>query len=121
MKNKPTLSTPTIIIPLQINGAHWAALLCHKIKGQIEIFYADDMNSKSTETMIRKKFSSSQSSTIFYPANTIWTTCLSSLSCTYMPHSNKCGPRTLLAASVIAFSRNPNTYTLLPCMHNNLS
>jgi hypothetical protein len=52
-KSKPTLNTKTIVIPIHINGSHWVALVHRNSKGKIHFFYADDMNSNKTETMVK--------------------------------------------------------------------
>jgi len=55
-KTKPTLNTPTIIIPIHINGAHWVALVHQNMNGHIHFLYADDMNSSTTASSIRTRF-----------------------------------------------------------------
>jgi hypothetical protein len=76
------------------------------------------MNSSITASSIWIRFSTSSTSTSFHPENATWTICPSY---TYAPHSNKCGPRTLLVLTILAFSPNPNTHALIPYMHCNLS
>jgi hypothetical protein len=39
----------------------------------------------------------------------------------YVPHSNECGPRALLAAAIYSLHPNPNKNSLIPAMHPNIA
>jgi len=54
----------------------------------------------------------------FYQSNAIWH---NFPSYTYLPHSNECGPHTLMALSVFALHPDPSQNMLLPYMNSNLA
>jgi hypothetical protein len=74
------------------------------------------MNQPNTEKIIRQTLSNSNVD--FYPHGTTWVSCCNY---TYLPHSNKCGARTLLALTIQALHPSPHHYILLPYMHENLA
>jgi hypothetical protein len=117
-RTKPTLYTPIILMPLHVQDSHWVSLIRRNIDGRLHFYYADDMNSPNTAHMIRHHLSPIKTSAEIHPSNAIWHNCLSY---TYLPHSNECGPRTLLALSVFALHPNPSQYMLLPYMNNNIA
>jgi hypothetical protein len=75
------------------------------------------MNNASTEAEIRTILTTRTSSE-FYPPSAKWIQCKN---LTYWPHSNECGPRTLLAATILALHPNPSQHILMPIMHQNLA
>jgi hypothetical protein len=112
-----TTGEPTIFIPCFINNNHWTALVRRELNGRVLFLYADDMNCPSTEASIQRTFHQ-QTDPSFYPPATEWITCHTT---TYSPHSNECGPRTLLARSIMALHPSPSSSILLPYMHHNLA
>jgi hypothetical protein len=52
------------------------------------------------------------------PENSTWLTCPGY---TYHPHSNECGPRSLLSIAIMAFHPAPHPNILIPYMHPNIS
>jgi len=117
-KKKLTLLSPTIIIPLHVNSSHWTSIIRKRIDERIIFFYCDDLNNKSQESDIRRLYNYSNTSPIFHPPNSQWIVCSSY---TYLPHSNECGPRALLASAIIALHPNPTQNSLLPAMHPNIA
>lgn len=79
-------------------------------------FYADDLNNHSTETTLWQLLID-QTPAEIYPRNATWVRCHS---LTNIPHSNECGPHTILALAIIASHLNPHSCLLLPYMHTNL-
>ncbi len=106
-----------IILPCFVDGCHWVMVVRREINGAVVFLYADDLNNSTTELDI-KNLLSQRTSAEFYPASATWIRCHSY---TYRPHSNECGPRSLLAATVLALHRNPSPHILLPLMHHNLA
>jgi hypothetical protein len=95
------------------------SLGCHclrELNGQVFFLYAVDLNNASTEEQDRAILSNTDSS--FYPLSTHWITCEST---TYRPHSNECGPLSLLAATILALRPHPSSNILTPLMHSNLA
>ena len=86
---KPTLHSPTIIIPQHVQGSHWVSLIRRIIDNKCYFLYADDMNSSSTAEYIESKYSTAFTSPAFQPDASILINCVSF---TYHPHSNECGP-----------------------------
>jgi hypothetical protein len=114
--HKPSLLDPAIIFPCHIHSCHWVAVTQRVIAGSVYFLYADDMNQPNTEKIIRQTLSTS--STDFYPKGTTWINCCNY---TYLPHSNECGIRTLLALTIQALHPYPYHQILLPYMHENLA
>jgi hypothetical protein len=54
----------------------------------------------------------------FCPPNTEWVQCDT---IHYLPHSNECGPRTILALNLFAIHPHPHKQMLLPFMHSNIA
>jgi hypothetical protein len=113
----PMLSEPTILIPCHVNGNHWVALVQRMLHGRIYFLYSDDMNHPPTEYKLKQLFETTASKE-FYPTNAIWINCKST---TFNPHSNECGPWTLLALTVLGLHPAPDTHSLLPFMAGNLA
>ncbi len=107
----------TILIPSFIDNNHWVALVRREIHSQVYFLYSDDMNNSSTERTI-KTLIQTHTDDIFCPPNSIWIHCKCN---TYHPHSNECGPRTILALHVLALHPTPNPEMLLPLMDANLA
>jgi hypothetical protein len=80
-------------------------------------FYSDDLNSENSYESLRSMYSSTFTSPSFHPAQSVWVNCQAYI---YLPHSNECGPRSLLAASIMAFHPSPSSSMILPFMHNNI-
>jgi len=112
---RPSLNHPNIVIPLHINGNHWVALGRRIIDETVHLFYADDLNQRNVEENIRQQL---QSIPGFIPPSAKWVSCLNY---TYTPHSNECGPRTILALAVIMSHPYPTQDILLPYMNPNLA
>jgi hypothetical protein len=106
-----------IILPCFVDGCHWVIVVRREIEGHVKFYYADDLNNGNTETDI-KNLLSNNTSQEFYPPSASWTRCLNY---TYRPHSNECGPRSLLAATILALHPDPSSNVLLPIMHKNLA
>jgi hypothetical protein len=92
------------------------AVTRREIQGQVIFLYANDMNSASTERTVRNILATSNPD--FFPASAKWVTCQNY---TYLPHSNECGIRTLLALTLQAMHPNLSENILLPIMHHNLA
>ena len=117
-KTKPNLDHPIILMPFYIMDSHWVTLVRRKFDDRIHFFYSDHMNSSNTTHLIQQHISPLKLSKEFYPSNAMWHNCPSY---TYLPHSNECGPRTLLALSVFALHPNPSQNMLLPYMNSNIT
>lgn len=115
--DKPKLSgEPVIIIPCHVNNNHWVALVHREISGRVCFYYADDMNISQIEKELKTLLHMTVDPQ-FYPQDPEWVHCKSY---TYQPHSNECGPRTLLALAIMGLHPSPNENMLLPYMHINL-
>jgi hypothetical protein len=75
------------------------------------------MNNTATENTIRNLIQN-KTDTTFCPPDSTWMHCRTT---TYHPHSNECGPRTLLALHVLALHPTPYPNMLLPLMHDNIA
>lgn len=114
---RPDISgEPAIAIPCFL-GAHWIALVRREIQGQVYFLYSDDLNQPSMEKHI-KQVLSEQTDESFYPSTAIWINCKA---ITYYPHSNECGPRTLLAICIMLLHPEPTDNILLEYMDPNLA
>jgi len=115
---KPSLQASTIIIPIRINNSHWIALTRRIINGITYFLYADDLNNENYFKYLKGIYSSSFTSHEFHLADSIWLNCVTF---TYHPHSNECGPRSLVAATIMAVHPNPSIEMIIPFMHPNIS
>jgi len=116
--SRPRLSRESaIILPCFVNGCHWVTVVRREVAGQVIFLYADDLNQSSTERFL-KNLLFSDAPEDFYPASAIWVNCINF---TYAPHSNECGPRSLLAATILALHPQPSNTILLAAMHPNLA
>ncbi len=86
------------------------------MNGQVIFFYADDLNCPSSELLIKGLLSNTSEE--FYPPSALWINCTNY---TYRPHSNECGPRTLLALTIMLLHPDPTSSILLPFMHHNIA
>ena len=114
--DKPSL-TENICIPIHINGNQWVAVYQHYTARRVTFYYADDMNHPSTEKTVQHVLEST-TSTQFYPPGSEWKNCKTQ---NISPHSNECGPRTILALAVLASSQTPSDTSLHKYMHGNLA
>jgi hypothetical protein len=89
--SKPSFESPTIAIPIHVNGDHWIALCRRVINGITYFFYADDMNRTNIECTIKNHIFK-HTDTSFCPPTAQWITCRTP---TFTPHQNECGPRTI--------------------------
>jgi len=120
MRNPLRSNQPFTMKPFQSlfsSRIHTGWLMQRVIHGKVIFFYSDDLNSHNTYESIHSLFSTHTSET-FHPYDAEW---IKAHSFTYMPHSNECGPRTLLALLTIAIHPTPNADILLPLMHDNLA
>ncbi len=108
---------PTIMLPTFFNDSHWLALVRREINDSVLFIYADDMNNSNTEQEI-KNLITTQTNSDFCPPNAKWISCKNTY---YLPHSNECGPRTLLALHILATDPDPNENILIHLMHPNLA
>jgi hypothetical protein len=113
----PHCQHPNISIPIHIHGNHWVAVNRRIIGGRVRFLYADDLNNAATERIIKQILFENAPST-FRPPGSIWIT---STDTTYRPHSNECGPRSILALTVLMSHPNPHINVLQPYMHPNLA
>ncbi len=116
--SKPTLdTTKPILIPCHVQGCHWVGVVRKIINNKVHFFYADDLNQSTVETSVRTLIQTCTSNQ-FYLDNAVWIQCSS---ITYQPHSNECGPRALLALTLIGIHPTPSQDVLLPFMSPNLA
>jgi len=106
------------MIPVRIDGLHWVAVVRRIIAGQTIFFYSDDMNSPSTFESVKRLLSHSSTLEDFHPTDALW---VNVLSYTYFPHSNECGPRTILALAIMALHPSPDEQIILPYMNPNIA
>jgi len=115
-------STPSVTgesavaIPCHVNNNHWVAVTRRELHGEVIFLYADDLNQASTEAQVQSTLSSSNIE--FYPTTAKWINCKNF---TYLPHSNECGIRTLLALTIQSIHPHPADHILLPLMDQNLA
>jgi hypothetical protein len=107
-----------IAIPVHIDGNHWIAVTRRNFNGRIIFFYADDLNNQRYEQRVNQILSTENTSPLVRPENSQWINCSNF---TYCPHSNECGPRTLLALYIMLSHPSPNQTMLLPYMSPNLA
>ena len=108
---QPSLDHCNIAIPIHVNGNHWLALCRWKIDGVTYFFYADDLNQSSTEQNIRAHLSTVPG---LVPKDSVWINCDNY---TYYPHSNECGPRTILALAIFISHPSPSCTMLTQYMN----
>lgn len=84
-----------ILIPYFVNGNHWVAVAGREVNGQATFWYSDDLNCQHRENWVHQELRNA--STEFYPTTARWIKCHCT---TYQPHSNECGPCTLLALTI---------------------
>jgi hypothetical protein len=108
----------TILIPIHVHGNHWVALARKQVKDSIKFYYADDLNLIQTQQLIHNHFANICHNTEFYPLNAEW---IHINTPTYHPHSNECGPRTLLALTIMGLHNNPHKNMMSPLMHSNIA
>lgn len=117
MHRPQILGEQAIAIPCFVINNHWVPVVQRKINGQTIFLYSDDLNDADTEHSLHT-LKSIQTDTEFYPPTTQWIHCKS---ITYIPHSNECGPRMLLALAIMSLHPHLHADILLPFMHPNLS
>jgi hypothetical protein len=118
-KAKPSLPTSRpILFIIHIGGFHLVALVRQVVNSTVTFYYSNDMNSQNTKDRILSYFNSHYTDSHFFPPSAEWVNCSTY---SYYPHSNECGPRTLLALLVMVLHPCPHSTMLLPFMHPNLS
>jgi hypothetical protein len=116
--SRPRISGESaIILPCFVDNCHWVTVVRREVNNKVLFLYADDLNREGTEDSIRVLLST-KTTTEFYPPTAEWIKCYNF---TYRPHSNECGPRALLASTLLAVHPNPSAHTLMPLMHKNLA
>jgi hypothetical protein len=114
---RPTLQgEAAIAIPCHIGNCHWVGVVRREISGQVYFLYSDDLNDQSTETEVKETLMSMGIE--FFPCSARWVNCEAY---TYLPHSNECGARTLLALTIMMLHPIPNSTILLPYMNENIA
>ena len=81
-----------------MDDCHWVTVVRREVHENVLFLYADDLTNMATEVSIRTLLAT-KTSREFYPATAQWIHCRNF---TYRPHSNECGPRSLLAATILA-------------------
>ena len=115
--DRPSYAHPSIAIPIHIGGFHWAALCRRIINGITYFFYADDLNSRTIEHELKRLIMKCTNPDLC-PANSQWINCSTPI---FRPHSNECGPRTMLALAVMVTHPAPHHNMLQPYMSTNLA
>jgi hypothetical protein len=116
--NRPNITGErAILIPAFIHNNHWVAIVRREIRDRVLFLYSDDLNDPNTEGVLRTLITD-RTDPNFCPSNAIWMHCKCN---TYHPHSNECGPRTILALSILALHSQPYPEMLLPLMDENLA
>jgi len=93
VSTKPSITHPTILIPLHVNGLHWVAVVRWVIDNQVYFLYADDLDSQTTYESTRQLLLTQNTSEEFHPIDTKWINCRAF---SYVPHSNESGPHTYI-------------------------
>jgi hypothetical protein len=104
------------MIPVHVDGNHWVAVVRRAHEGKVSFYYSDDLNSDATYNSVRDTLSHRNTAILFHQTDAIWVNCPST---TYQPHSNECGPRTILALIVMALLLHPHKNMLSPLMRHN--
>lgn len=112
---RPSLDHHNIALPLHVNGNHWIALNRRIINGTISFYYTDDLNMIDVEHQIRARL---QSIPGFFPPGANWINCTNY---TYHPHTNECGPRTILTLAISMSHPAPSKTMLQQYMNANLA
>jgi len=115
--SQPNLSRDDILVPIHVYNNHWIALV-RKIKsGIVHFYYSDDLNNSRTESTICE-------TVLIELAPTSARAMLNGSPCVtpnYTPHSNECGPRTVMALAIIGLHPNPHSHCLMDYTHPNLA
>lgn len=106
-----------IIIPTRFNDSHWITLVLWELDNRVLFLYADGMNNQNSKQEL-KDFMTKWTNVKFCTPNAEWINCKNTF---YTPHSNECGPQTLLSIHIMATHPNPDSNILLHLMHQNLS
>jgi hypothetical protein len=117
-QHKPFIHDPIILIPFFVSDSHWVAVVHRIINNRIYFLYSDDLNCGPIYDSVRDILSHHNTSSIIHPQNAVW---INVKAITYYPHSNECGPRTILALLIMATHPKPNSDILLPIMHPNIA
>jgi len=112
------LQSSAVLIPIHINGSHWVALARRRISNKVIFLYCYDLNSPNMAETIRSQYSTSQMSASLHPPHATWIDCHSY---TYEPHSNECGPWSILALTILSCHQHPSETILLPFMDGNIA
>jgi hypothetical protein len=110
-RTQPHLMQEIIAIPLHVNNNHWVAVCRRIINGIDHFVYSNDLNHNRTENEVRQTLS--HTTDAFYPKNSVWVNCRGT---TYLPHSNECGPRMILALAIMSSHPTPHSHMLQPYM-----
>ena len=113
----PFYGYPSIAIPVHVGGSHWVALCRRIINGITYFLYADDLNNHTTEYNLRRLIKNCTCPN-FCPSNSQWINCSTP---NFQPHSNECGPRTMLALAVMVTHPAPHHKILQPYISTNLA
>jgi len=92
---KPSIESPSILIPIHVNTCHWVALVWRSINNTVYFLYSGDMNLHNVADTIRYSYSRERTSDLFHPLDAVWINCNSF---TYSPH----GSRSILALTVMS-------------------
>jgi hypothetical protein len=108
-----------IIIPIHYQENHWINVTRREqTPGEVTFFYADNLNCPHTAQYIESIFRNRIRDHRFMPPSAKWTICKQMH---YDQHFMECGPRMLLAGTILAYHPEPTENSLLPLMHPNLS
>jgi hypothetical protein len=108
---------PIILMPFFVNQNHWVAVARREFNNRTIFLYSDDMQNKSVEQRI-KLILFNHTDAEFCPANAEWINCMGTY---YHPHSNECGPHTILALHIFALHTSPSTHIVKHAMHENIA
>jgi len=115
--NRPYNHHPNLSIPVHIGGNHWVAVCRRTVSSVTSFYYADDLNDDSIEKTIKDLLFVNAHQYFCPPGSR----CVPCENTTYRSHSNECGPRTLLALSVMMSHPQPHDKMLAPYMNPNLA
>jgi hypothetical protein len=111
------LGESAMAIPCFVQGNHWVGLVRREVLGKIKFLYADALNNSSVEHQIKALITKGTNKQ-FCPPSADWIT---SKNLMYTPHSNECGPRMLIALTIMMMHPSPHNGMLIPYMHPNLA